>query len=218
MLDLIPRRAFFQFEIPIHYLDRTPRIDAEMAKWGRRYLVPPLIELEDDDAIADVYWAWNENYFFAAFDVPDLGRPPACDPTHWWKRDGLRLCIDTRDTRDLKRATRFCHFFYLLPVGGGPDRRRPIAGLHRMSKAKEPTPAVDLALIKVAARVHRRGYALELALPAACLNGWDPAEHPRIGVFYKVKDEQGDSQHLTVSDELGWNSDPSTWATGVLVD
>jgi hypothetical protein len=36
-------------------------------------------------------------------------------------------------------------------------------------------------------------------------------------VFYKVKDTQRGDQHLSVDDELGWNVDPSTWATGVLV-
>ncbi len=57
---------------------------------------------------------------------------------------------------------------------------------------------------------------MEVAIPAACLTGWDPGEHARIGVFYKVKDIRNGSQNLTVTDELGWNTDPSTWATGVL--
>jgi hypothetical protein len=72
-------------------------------------------------------------------------------------------------------------------------------------------------LIKVAAQIGRQGYSLEVALPGACLHGWDPVEHPRIGVYYKVKDTQLGSQHLSADDELGWNVDPSTWATGVLV-
>ncbi|NLG44386.1 MAG: hypothetical protein GX547_14170 [Phycisphaerae bacterium] len=86
-----------------------------------------------------------------------------------------------------------------------------------MSRAKEPPPAVDLSQIQLAARAGRRGWSVELAIPAASLSGWNPAEHPRIGFFYKIKDTQLGSQHLTVDDELGWNADPSTWATGVLV-
>ena len=62
----------------------------------------------------------------------------------------------------------------------------------------------------------RRSYSLEVAIPAACLSGWDPVEHPRIGFFYKVKDTCCGDQHLTADDDLGWNVDPSTWATGVL--
>jgi hypothetical protein len=217
MLEQIPRRAFFAFETPIHHIARPPLIDADVSKWSREYLVPPLVALEGQEPIADVYWAWHEDGFFAAFDVPNRTGRLHCDPKQWWKHDGLRLCIDTRDARDVKRATRFCHFFYLLPTGGGPESRRPVVGLHRMSRAKEPPPAVDCALIRIAAQVHRSGYCLEVALPAECLFGWDPVEHPRIGIFYKVKDTQRGAQHLSVDDELGWNVDPSTWATGVLV-
>jgi len=217
MLDLICRRAFFQFELPIHYVGRPPRVDGDVSKWSARYLVPPLVEIEGLTPTADVYWAWNADGFYAAFDVPGRRGRPQCDAKHWWKGDGVRLCLDTRDARDNKRATRFCHFFYALPLGGGPDGRRPVVGTHRMSHAKEPPAEADLSLIKVAAQVERERYGLELALPAACLHGWDPAEHTRIGIFYKVKDTQVGSQHLTADDELGWNVDPSTWATGVLV-
>jgi hypothetical protein len=179
--------------------------------------VPPLCEIEPAvTSIADVYFGWNEDGFYAAFDIVRRGTP-RCDPVHWWKRDGLRLCLDTRDARDNKRATRFCHFFYFLPLGGGRDLRSPVVGSHRMSRAKEPPPEVDVSRIQVHCRLDRKGYTFETAIPASCLHGWDPAEHPRLGVFYKVKDSDAGSQHLTVDDELGWNVDPSTWATGVLV-
>ena len=85
-----------------------------------------------------------------------------------------------------------------------------------MSRAKEPPPSVDVSRIKVGVQIDRRGYSLEAAIPATCLNGWDPAEHSRIGFFYKVKDTHHGAQHLTVDDDLGWNVDPSTWATAVL--
>jgi hypothetical protein len=164
-----------------------------------------------------VYAGWNENGLMRAFDVPDRAGPLQVDTSEWWRKDGLRICVDTRDARDVKRATRFCHFFYVLPTGGGPRRDQPVVGLHRMSRAKEPPPQVDPALVQVGAHMRRRGYALEVLLPAACLSGWDPVEHPRIGLFYKIRDLVLGEQHLTVNDDLGWNVDPSTWATGVLV-
>ncbi len=216
MIDCICRRAFFRFELPIPFRARTPVIDGDLSKWGPHFLVPPLVELEGQPPFADVYWAWNEQHLCFAFDVPQRSGPPACDLEHWWKKDGVRICIDTRDTRDVKRATRFCHFFYVLPTGGGARGDRPVVGTHRLSRAKEPPPKIDLARVQVAATVTRRSYALEVAIPGECLAGWDPAEHPRIGVFYKIKDTQHGAQHLTVDDELGWNADPSTWATGVL--
>lgn len=217
MIEALPRRGFLRFELPVRYRGPTLRVDGNLAKWRDEHRLPALIELEDRPPFADVYTAWNEDWFYAAFDVPNKRGQPLCDVAQWWKLDGLRLCIDTRDARDNKRATRFCHFFYLLPTGGGPDRSQPLVGVHRMSRAKEPPPEVDVAQIQIAAIVTRRGYALETAIPARCLNGWNPAEHPRLGFFYKVKDTTIGSQHLTVDDELGWNSDPSTWATAVLM-
>lgn len=216
MLSIFPKRAWFHFEIPLRY--RAPRpIDGDLGKWDAHHLVPPLVVLEDRDPLADVYWAWNEEGIVVAFDVPGRTTPLRCDPVHWWKLDGVRICIDTRDTRDAKRATRFCHFFYVLPTGGGPQHTRPIVGAHRMSRAKEHAPRADAARVRVAVHVGRRGYGMEVGIPAACLHGWDPAEHPRIGFFYKIKDTQLGAQHLTVPDDLGWNVDPSTWARGVLV-
>lgn len=216
MLDVLPRRAFFRFEFPLHHLPQAPPIDGRMGKWTARYMLPPLVELEGRPAFADVYAGWNEDGLVFAFDVPNRRGPLRCDPVNWWKGDGLRLCIDTRDARDVKRATRFCHFFYLLPLGGGADGKQPLVGFHRMSRAKEPPPSVDLRRIRLGRQLDRHGYALEAAIPGACLHGWDPAEHPRIGLFYKVKDTCHGAQHLTVDDELGWNVDPSTWATAVL--
>lgn len=217
MLDLVPARTFFRFEVPIRYWDRRPRVDADLNKWPGRFLVPPLGELEHVRPFAAVYWAWNEGGFYFAYHVPKRWSPPHCNPSEWWKGDGARLCIDTRDTRDVRRGTRFCHFFYFLPLGGGPDRQQPIAGFHRMSRAKESPPAPDVSLIPIAARVLPGSYSFEAAIPASCLNGWDPDEHPRIGVFYKVNDTSHGSQTLSVADGLGWNVDPSTWATGVLL-
>lgn len=217
MLDAVPRRAFFRFEIPIRYIAKTPLVTGDAGRWSRDYLLPALCEVDAQEPFADVYMAWNDDGLFVAFDVVDPPGPQ-CDPTAWWKQDGLRLCIDTRGSRDNKRATRFCRFFYFLPVGGGPSGRLPVVNVHRMSRAREPAPEIDLSLIKVAARLApRHGYSLEAAIPAACLTGWDPAEHPRIGLFVKIKSVRLGSQNLTVTDDMGWNVDPSTWATALLV-
>ncbi|RMF84765.1 MAG: hypothetical protein D6744_02490 [Planctomycetota bacterium] len=216
MLELLSKRALFRFEIPIPYVAKAPRIDGNLRKWSRKHQSPSLALLDDEEPLADVYWAWNEDGFYIAFDVPHRRGAPRCDPKQWWKRDGMRLCIDTRDGRENRRGTRYCHFFYFLPTGGGKRGGEPIVGMHRMSRATESPPKPDLTQVKLAARIESRGYALEAAIPASCLHGWDPVEHPRIGVFWKVKDVQLGAEHLSANDDLGWNVDPSTWATGVL--
>lgn len=217
MLDVVPRRAFFRFELPIRYAAQAPLITGDVSKWRREYMLPALCEVDGQAPFADVYLAWNEDHLFAAFDVLDPPGPQ-CDTVAWWKLDGLRLCVETRGAGENKRATRYCRFLYFLPVGGGANRKSPVVGVHRMSRAREPAPDMDPSLVKVAVRVvPRRGYSLEAAIPAVCLPGWEPAEHPRIGLFVKVKSVRLGSQNLTVTDDMGWNIDPSTWAAAVLV-
>lgn len=217
MLEAICRRAFFSFEVPIRYRERPPRIDGTLRDWPPEHLLPALCEIEGAEPHTDVYAAWNEAGLYIAFDSPQRAGPPRCDLTQWWKGDGVRICIDTRDARDVRRATRYCHFFYALPVGGGKKLKQPIVQLHAMSRAKENPPGVDSSQVQIAAHVERTHVSMELAFPADALHGWDPLEHPRIGFFYKVNDVSAGGQHLTVDDELGWNVDPSTWATAVLV-
>lgn len=217
MLETLPVRSLFRFELSIHHLPKLPPLDGHVGKWESRYLLPALCTVDGQSALADVYAGWNDDGLMFAFDVPGRGEPFEVDEKSWWKGDGLRICVDTRDSRDLKRATRFCHFFYVLPTGGGRDGSAPVAGVHRMSRSKEPPPTVDPSDIRVALHATRRRWGAEVLLPASCLNGWSPAEQPRIGIYYKVQDLRLGAQHLTATDELGWNVDPSTWAIGVLV-
>lgn len=216
MIHVLPKRSFFRFELTVPRLERPPKADGNLRDWNAAHRIPPLIEIEGSEAIADAYWGWNEDFLAVAFEVPNRRGKPVCEPKHWWKKDGIRVCIDTRDARDVRRATRFCHLFYILPVGGGPARSDPVVGLHRMSRAKEPPATVDVSRIRLGVHVRADRYAVEAVFPAEVLSGWRPAEHPRIGFFYKVKDSQRGPQHLTATDDLGWNVDPSTWATAVL--
>lgn len=217
MLENLPVRALFRFEFPLLYMPEPPRIDGHLSDWPEEARLPSLVELEPEEtAIADVFGAWNEDGLYFGFDVPNRPAPVQCDPKSWWKMDGIRVCVDTRDTRSNKRATRFCHFIYALPIGGGSDESAPVVGQHRMSRSKEPPPSMDLDQVRIASHVLKRSYSMELAIGAQAMAGFEPHDHPRIGLFYKVRDTQLGNQNLTVSDELGWNVDPSTWATAVL--
>ncbi|QOJ15454.1 MAG: hypothetical protein HRU75_12755 [Planctomycetia bacterium] len=217
MIEALPKRAFFRFEVAVR-ARAFSKFTAEARKWEVRHMLPPLIEVEERPPLADVYAGWDAEGMQFLFDVPGRTTPFACQPDTWWHGDGVRICIDTRDARDVRRQTRYCHFFYILPTGGGSQRRSPIVGTHRMSHARETPPPCDTTLIDVQVDARRRGYALAVRIPASCLHGWDPQEHRRIGLFYKLNDMQLGAQTLSATDEMGWNQDPSTWATAVLSD
>jgi hypothetical protein len=61
------------------------------------------------------------------------------------------------------------------------------------------------------------GYILEGFLPAAVLNGFDPEQNPRLGVFYAVQDRELGEQTLGAGSEFPFAEDPSLWSVLELV-
>src|SRR5947209_8099168 len=45
----------------------------------------------------------------------------------------------------------------------------------------------------------------------AAVTGFDPEEHPRLGVYYAVRDSERGEQTLSVGSEFPYAEDPSLW-------
>lgn len=216
MTALVPNRFLFDFEFPLHYRSVLPKIDGGLEGWTNDDRLPELSELDGREEFADVWACWNETGIAIACRVTGKRRPLRCDPRTFWKSDNLRLCTDMRDARSNKRATRFCQQFFFLPAGGGRNGNDAVVGVTRIQRAREDAPSIPVERIEIASRVTRTGYTLEAHVPAECLSGFDPVEHPRIGFYYMLEDREHGQQYLTVGDDLYWYVDPSTWATVVL--
>ena len=212
---LVPNRFLFRFEFPLRYRS-SPAIDGDLGDWGDQYAIAHLGGLEGKTAFAKVWMGWNETGLFIACRVEGRIGPLRCDPQQFWKGDNLRLCTDTRDTRDIKRASRHCQQFYFMPCGGGTDGRKAIGGSARIHRATEHAPTVAPGLIKAASSRTAKRYTIEGHVPAEALFGFDPAEHRRLGLFIMIEDVELGQQALTVGDELNWHIDPSTWASAAL--
>ena len=212
---LLPNRFLFKFELPIHRCRKPPPINGRVAKWKSDWRLPALFGLDGEDGFGDVYVTWDDDGLYIGCEVGGKTRPPRCDPNQFWKADNLRLMTDMRDTRHIRRATRFCQHFHFLPVGGGVGGSEPVAGSRAVNRATDDAPLVGPREISVASVVGKTGYSLTAHIPARCLAGFDPVENPRIGLFYMLEDGERGQQSLTVADDLNWNIDPSTWVTGV---
>lgn len=212
---LVPNRSLFRFEFALHYRP-SPTIDGDLSDWDDRFLLPELGRLDDQPALGRVWMGWNESGLFVACRVEGRSGPFRCDVKQFWKGDNLRLLTDMRDTRDIKRASRYCQQFYLLPAGGGRDGKSPVAGVARIPRATENAPEVADDLIRIAGKRTSYAYTLEAHIPAEALSGFDPDEHRRIGVYVMLEDMELGQQYLTVGDDLNWYIDPSTWPTAVL--
>lgn len=216
MTSLVPNRFLFDFEFPLAYRAALPAITGRLRDWTDDERLVSLGELEGRKDFAEVWACWNESGLAVACRVGRKHTPLHCDPRAFWAGDNLRLCTDMRDTRNVKRATRFCQQFYFLPTGGGPRRDQPVAASTKIKRAREDAPLVSVGRIAVGSHVTKSGYALEAHIPGSCLAGFDPAEHPRVGFYYMLEDADYGQQYLTVGDDLYWYQDPSTWATVVL--
>lgn len=215
MTGLVPNRQLFDFELPLRRLDR-PVLTADPVDWDQAYRLPDLCLLDGQTSFAPVYAAWSEDGLWIATHVQQKRRPLKCDPSEFWNSDHLRLCVDTRDARTNRRATRYCHMFYLLPSGGGDSGGEAVGGSHEIRRARETAPAATQGAIQVTSRIQGDGYALEALIGAQALNGFNPSDHPRIGLYYMLEDRDLGQQYMTVGDDLYWYIDPSTWATAVL--
>jgi hypothetical protein len=213
--QLVPNRFLFDFEIPLSYRSKAPRLDGGLSGWTDAERLPNLEELDGRKSFADVWACWNDAGLFFACEVQNKQTPLQCDPKSFWTGDNLRICTDMRDARTNRRATRYCQQFYFLPAGGGKKGDMPVAGVNPIKRARE-NAAHPGGVLEVASKISRTGYTMEVHLPASCLSGFDPAEHPRIGLYYLLEDADHGQQYLTVGDELSWYIDPSTWATAVL--
>lgn len=213
MTGLIPNRFLFTFEFPLRYRAKLPGLKGDLAAWSDAELLPRLGGLDGRLEYAPVWACWNETGICVACHVTGKKTPLRCDPAKFWEGDNLRICIDTRPSQENKRATRFCQQFFFLPTS---NRKAPLAGIGKFQRAREEPPPISPQLLRVASVVESAGYTLEAMIPAACLVGFDPAEHPRMGFYYMLEDADHGQQFLTVGDDLLWYADPSTWAMATL--
>ena len=127
--------------------------------------------------------------------------------------------VDTRDTRNVSRATRFCHRF--MARSSWPNRagsqRRCFAAPDRASPGR-CTASVGPSLSSARAELGKSGWMLELFLPAQALNGFDPDTNRRLGFAYQIADHVRDDQFLGVGREFPVGENPSLWATLELRD
>lgn len=215
MATLIPNRFLFSFEISLSFREKLPRLDGSLTGWSDAEMLPALGAIDGRPDFAPVWTCWNETGICVATHVRKKTKALRCDPAQYWKGDNLRVCIDTRPSSENKRATRFCQQFYFLPIGG-KTKAAAVAGMGKFQRAREEAPAVPAELLRVVSRVSSDEYSLEAMIPAECLVGFDPQEHPKIGLYYILEDGDHGQQYLTVGDELLWYADPSTWATATL--
>jgi hypothetical protein len=213
---LLAPSFLFRFSVPCRHCD--PLWPAKATDLGPEYALPSFGELEGRPKFADVRAAWSQEGLRFAVQVSGKRQSVWCRSSRLEDSDGLHVWIDTRDTHNIHRASRFCHRFALLPTGGGGSEVQPIARLVMINRARENPKSVADATLGIRAAVRAGGYTLQAFLPVAALTGFDPLEHPRLGFTYAVIDRELGWQTFTMGPEFPIDEDPSLWGSLELVN
>jgi hypothetical protein len=216
---LLPQVFWFRLSLPCRRVDGLPRSKGRLLDLPETCALPATRRLEGQEPWAEVRVAWNPGGLAVAVEVTGKPGPIVHDPLRPDASDSLHLWVDTRDTRNIHRASRFCHTFSasLIPSGRKGDVSVALAP-KKIHRALADAPLARPETLVSRAERLRAGWRLEVFLPASALNGFDPDTNRRLGFSYQVTCSDRGDQFLTVGREFPFGDDPSLWATLELQD
>lgn len=217
MNQLVTPSFLFRLSIPAVHIPALPRATGRLLDLPEACRLPSLSELDSRRDFADIRIAWNDNGLGISLAVSGKSKMPVSNVASWPDSDGLSVWIDTRNTQGVHRATRYCHQFCLLPIGGKTRNDKPAVIQVPLARAREESAPMDLAQVQLSSEVDSKGYWLEAWFPASAFIGFDPMASPKLGFHYKVQDRELGEQSLVIQSEFPVASDPSLWQTIELV-
>lgn len=215
IVSQVPKNLLFQYRITCKRFEGKA---SSKFKLSEDYRLPNFGVFENQVPFADVRVGWNEEGIYVFVNVSGKEQSLWCRETQLLDSDGLQIWIDTRDTHNVHRASKFCHWFVLLPSGGGDRNETPMASMLKINRSKDDPPTINRVKVDVEAKTTDDGYELTCLIPAKALNGWDPADHRAIGFNYAIVDREMGWQTLAIGPELPIMEDPSLWQSLHLID
>ena len=210
----IPKNLSFRYRISCKKIAGKLDLKKEL---DESYRLPNLGDLDGQKSFGDVRVGWTEAGLQFQVEVTGKKKSLWCRETAVLESDGLQLWIDTRDTHNVHRATKFCHWFVTLP-NGGEDDNTPIATTLKINRSREDSPAMNRQGIEIKATVKKTGYKMSCLISEKSMHGWDTNEHRNIGFNFAIVDSEFGWHTLAIGPELPISEDPSLWQTLHLVD
>lgn len=213
MTELLPPGFLFRVALPVKRLIKIPANISEPPVLGAEYALPDTGQLAQGSRSGSLRVGWNDGGLSFQLEVTGRKNPLRCDYGQLLSSDGLQLWIDTRNTQNIHRASKFCHHFCILPCGASRDRTQPVARQIAIARAREEATPCDSRLILAASEIRKDGYTLRVWLPAECLTGFSIDSNPHLGFYFLVRDHELGDQYLSVGAEFPFDQDPSLWWT-----
>jgi hypothetical protein len=211
---LIDPTMLFRFAVDCH--QRKTLWNDKQLVLSSKYRLPGFGHLAGRPVFADVRAAWNPEGLVFTVRVAGKKQTPWCREQRIEESDGLRIWIDTRDTKSIHRASRFCHQFAFLPSGGDAGFEKPVAAPVGITRAREEPQPVPFGGLKVHSEKRIDGYQLTALIRSEALTGFDPEDHPQLGFSYAVIDREHGWQTFSLGPEYPFQEDPSLWGSLLL--
>lgn len=220
---LLPQAFWFRLSVPCRQVSGLPKTGAKGGLLGldASCSLPEISTLDNKPSWADVRIAWNPGGLAIQVETAKSTAPSpiATGEEEAEGMHGLQVWIDTRDTRNVSRATRFCHRFSARLVRGNARSALGVEVTQRpIARAVADAPICRPEILSARAERLKQGWRIELFLPAEALQGFDPETNRRLGFAYQVTDYDREDQFLGVGREFPVGENPSLWTTLELRD
>ena len=211
---MFSKSFLYRFRFPCQYAASVSALD-------ETYRLPNVEQLEDSDLRSglpfDFRIGWHETGLLFSLIVTEKKQSIWCRTTQPDESDGIQICLDTRDIKDIHRASRFCHRLLFMPIGRGQDQSQPAAVWLPIHRAREHPNPIDLLQVKMQSKISPDGYRLDVSLPGKILTGFEPTEYPNLGFHFVIIDREYGNSYFLVSPPLPHDQDPSLWGTLAMV-
>lgn len=219
MTSLVPTPFLFRYSLRAKKVAGLPkRSKTSLLGLSPDCSLPNLREVDGEQNFGDIRLAWNGQGVGISAEVGGRTAPLACDSKRPAESDGLQVWIDTRNTQNIHRSSRFCHHFCFLPARKNGKAEKPFATQLEIARARESGQLADGKTLSVCVKAKKAGYLLEAWIPKSALNGFDPDSSKHVGFYYHLRDSELGEQYLTVDDEFPFANDPSLWSTVELIE
>lgn len=215
--DMFPKKFLFRFRFPC--LQTSNLWSPKGVELNGQYRIPGVDALENNvghensSSPYELRMAWNPGGLALSLVVTGKKQRPWCRPVHPEESDGLHICLDTRDVKDVHRATRFCHRLVFLPTGSGGSQVNPQVFWLPIHRAKGHPNPIDTGQIKIRSSLTTDGYRLDTMIPGDVLTGFEPQEYPNLGFHFVLVDREQGNRYFLVEPPFPHDQDPSLWGT-----
>lgn len=178
--------SFFSLEGSLLYTAKTLKSD-------KKYLLPDMSDLLEEDSFCRLYAAWSDAFLLFRYesDVPFQG---SFYPK-FTQGDALELFIDTRILKTSGFLTKFCHHFVILPEVTNGVRAQEITHL----RPDDGRALIDGTLIFVETTFEKEGFFMDIKIPIETLFGFDRALFPKIGFSFRAHRVKGKEQNFSAA-------------------